>query len=171
MMPRDRGPARLAPTIADIEEDRRLSIAARKEQRAAELANDLGVMHYLAGQYPEARAALQSARDAFERLDSPIGRARAAGNLARLEERSGNRAAALRLYREAADLFEQHGNAEDEFATLRALSRVYLRIGGWLQALATFDRALACKPGRGLWEALLRRLYQIPLRMLGLNYA
>lgn len=153
-------------------EQQRADAQARGDVSAtASVVNDLGVVYYLAEQYPQARAAFESARDGFGQTDDALGRARALGNLARLEEKTGDRKAALALYQQAIDLFHEVNEREDEFATLRSLSQLYLKMGGWIQALAMYDRALMVKPKQGFFDKILHWLYQIPLRMLGMGSA
>ncbi len=151
-------------------EKERADAQARGDVKAtATASNDLGVLYYLLAKYPEARAAMESARDGFTQVNDPVGQARSIGNLARLEERKGDKKVALAMYQQAADMFHAADDRDDEFATLRSLSQLYLKLGGWLQALATFDHALLIKPHRSWFDNFLHWLYQIPLKMLGFN--
>jgi tetratricopeptide (TPR) repeat protein len=151
-------------------EDERAAAVRRGDSRASAVAaNDLGVVYYLSGQREQARKALAGSLDDFTRLGDRSGKARALGNLARVEESSRNRAAALAMYQQAAELFHEGNERSDEFATLRSLSQLYLRMGGWLQALATYDRGLTVKPNRTWFDMILHWLYQIPLRMIGMT--
>jgi tetratricopeptide (TPR) repeat protein len=161
----------LNEAATQLEHQRAEALGRGDVHGAAELSNDLGVVFFLAGRYPDADTALQRARDGFLQVNDSLGEARALGNLARLEEKKGDRQVAVGMYRQAADLFDAAKEYADEFATLRTLSQLYLKLGGWLQALATFDRALMIKPHRGLMEAFLHMIYQIPLRMLGIGTA
>ncbi len=140
-------------------------------KQSADLWNDLGVVYYLAARMEDSRGALERAYASYLQLNDRAGQGRALGNLARVAERCGDRDRALMLYAQAADLLHEAKQPADEFATLRSLSQLYLRLGGWIQALATFDRALTIKPGRGLLEAFLHVIYQIPLRMIGVGSA
>lgn len=137
--------------------------------RLAEDANDLGVVYYMLKRYDQARSWLLKGREQFEALGDPLGKARSLGNLARVEEQAGQKDKAASFYWEAAELFHQANERDDEFATMRSLSQLYMKSGAWLQALATFDHALQIKPHPGVREAMLHRFYQIPLRMLGLG--
>ncbi len=137
--------------------------------QAAADANDLGVVYYMLKDYDKARVWLQKGREQFEAANDPVGKARSLGNMARVEEQAGEKDKAASLYWEAAELFHQGGERDDEFATMRSLSQLYMKSGAWLQALATFDHALQIKPHPGVREAMLHRFYQIPLRMFGLG--
>jgi tetratricopeptide (TPR) repeat protein len=154
------------PSLEAAHEDALRRVELR---RVGLTSNDLGVAYYRAGKYKDARAAFQNAQEIFIKLGDVAGRARALGNLARVEEKSGQAVAALALYQQAADLLHEVNAREDEFATLKMQSQLYLKRGGWLQALAAFDRALTIKPRRGLFDAFLHVIYQIPLRMMGMG--
>jgi len=140
-------------------------VAQGNAAEAATVANDLGVAYYLAGRRDDARKILQDALSAFEKLGNVPGQAKAIGNLARLMDRTGDREGAERNYQRAAELFHQVGEKGSEADTYRALSQTQLQRGRWLEALATYDRALAAKGGSGALRAFL----QIPLRLLGIR--
>jgi tetratricopeptide (TPR) repeat protein len=154
-----------------LEREREAALAQGDVLARATAANDLGVVYYHSGQTTRAREAMESSRDDFVLLNDLTGQARALGNLGRLEEGNHNRKEAHALYRQAADLFHEANDGEDEFVTLRSLSQLYLKLGGWIQALATYDHALTIKPHATLLDGVLHWLYQIPLRMLGFNSA
>jgi tetratricopeptide (TPR) repeat protein len=134
-------------------------------EQVASVANDLGVVYYLAGRYDDARRVLQDALAAFEMQGNVLGQAKAIGNLARLLERVGDQDGAERNYQRAAELFHQVGEKGFEADTYRALSQMQLQRGRWLESLATNDRVLAAKGGSGA----LRKFLQIPLRLLGMK--
>ncbi len=161
----------LNDSASELEKLRADALARGDAGLAARTSNDLGVVHFLAGRMAESRAELESAREAFTQLNDQSGQAHALGNLARLEEKTGNPKTALALYQQAGDLLHEAKQPLEEFATLRSLSRMYLRHGAWLQALTAYDRGLMIKPHRSFFDAFLHWLYQIPLRMLGLGSA
>jgi tetratricopeptide (TPR) repeat protein len=161
----------LKETGEKLEREREAASERGDLRSRATAANDLGVVCYLLDETAQARKMLEASRDDFTHLGDTAGRARALGNLARVEEKGRNRKLALVLYQQAADLFHEANERGDEFATLRSLSQLYLKMGGWLQALAAYDRGLTIKPRSTLFDAILHWLYQIPLRMLGLSPA
>jgi tetratricopeptide (TPR) repeat protein len=159
----------LKETSEKLERDREAASERGDARQCAIISNDLGVVYYLLGEMERARNLLESSRADFVRMSDPAGQARSLGNLARVEERSHNRKLALALYQQAADLFHEAKEQGDEFATLRSLSQLYLKMGGWMQALAAYDRGLTIKPHSTLFDSILHWLYQIPLRMLGFS--
>lgn len=155
--------ANVQASIALFEQAHAAYVAEGKRAQAAGVANDLGVVYYLAGRRDEARKTLQDALALFEELGDGLGQAKATGNLAQLLNQAGDKPGAERNYQRAAELFHQVGEKMMEYDTYRALSQMQLQSGRWLEALASFDRALAAKGG----SRLLRAFLQIPLKMLG----
>ncbi len=133
--------------------------------QAAHVANDLGVVYYLVGQREEAKKILQGALTAFEQLGDVAGQAKAMGNLAQVLNKAGDRAGAEQNYHRAAELFHQIGERSMEYDTYRALSQMQLQSGRWLEAIHSFDCALAAKGG-STW---LRWFFQIPFKLLGIR--
>ncbi len=138
-------------------------LAEKLETRAGNVANDLGVVHYVLGQRDQARTYFDQARTIFESHSDPVGHGKALGNLAQLMNRCGDKAGAEKNYMLAIDLFHQAGEKAYEFDTYRAYSIMLLRQGRWLESIAAYDRGLAAKGGSGLLRALL----SIPLRLSG----
>lgn len=155
----------LNESIPLFEQARAAYLAQGEAAKAASVANDLGVVYYLAGRRDEARRILEDARAVFERMGEVAGQARALGNIAQVLNRAGDQAGAEEHYQHAAELFHHIGERALEYDTYRALSQMQLRRGRWLEALAAYDRALAAKGGAGALRAFL----QIPLRLLGMR--
>lgn len=147
------------------EQARATFIAEGNALQAARAANDLGVVYYLLGRHDDARQTFQDALASFEQLGDVLGQAKSIGNLAPVLERAGDRVGAEKNYWRAAELFHQIGEKTFESDTYRALSQMQLQSGRWLEALATYDRALAAKGG----SRFLRWFLQIPLRLLGMH--
>ena len=155
----------LSRATAEFEQARAEFAAQGNESKAASVANDLGVVYILAGKKQQAFEVLQQALASFEKLGDVTGQAKAIGNLAQLMSRSGDQDSAERNYTRAAELFRQAGERGMEHDTYRALSRMQLQRGRWLEALGAYDRALAARGG----ARLLRLFLQIPLRLVGLR--
>ena len=155
----------LDQAITTFEQVRGEYTAQGDAAKAASVANDLGVVYYLNGKPQQARDALNEALAAFEKLGDVTGQAKAIGNLAQLLSRSGDKDGAEKNYTRAAELFHQVGERGMEQDTYRALSQMQLQRGRWLEALASYDLALAAKGG----SRLLRAFLQIPLKLVGLR--
>ncbi len=149
--------------IAPLKEALDAFVAQSKETRAANVANDLGVVYYVIGQRDDARQYFDQARGIFEAKGDLVGHGKALGNLAQLMNRCGDKADAEKNYVHAAELFHQAKDGAYEFDTYRAYSIMLLRQGRWLESIAAYDRGLAAKGGSGFLRALL----SIPLRLFG----
>jgi tetratricopeptide (TPR) repeat protein len=152
-------------SILMFEQARAAFLAEGNLAQAASVANDLGVVYYLVGRRDEAKKILQDAFTAFEQLGDVAGQAKALGNLAQVLDKLGDRANAERNYHRAGELFHQIGERMLEYDTYRALSQMQLSSGRWLEALYSFDHALAAKGG----SRFLRWFLQIPLRIIGIR--
>jgi hypothetical protein len=70
------------------------------------------------------------------------------------------------LYKKAIALFEQAGAVELAGETWRALSRLRLRQGRWMEALAAYDAGLDSPQRLTLTQHALRRLIKTSRRLL-----
>jgi tetratricopeptide (TPR) repeat protein len=152
-------------SIEPLEKARAAFLERGEQAKAADVANDLGVVYYLLGRNDQARRILEEAQSIFVQEHDVLGQAKTTGNLAQLMNRQGDKQGAEKNYEQAAELFHQAGERRSEYDTYRALSQMHLQRGRWLEALAAFDRGLAAKGGSGALRAFL----QIPLRLLGMR--
>lgn len=111
--------------------------------------------------YVEARPFIEAARQVYESLPSvtPISRAFLHHNLGWLESDSGNAAAAVTHYRQAAEIFTalRGANHPDTAQALSGLGAAYAVLGDTAAAIENYRKALA-----GLSEFLERRRTQSP---------
>jgi len=159
----------LANAATQLEGER---AAAQEKGDAANLAlatNDLGIVNLLMGHTDQARALLSEAQQLFIQTNDAAGQGRATGNLAELEERAGNGAAASALYMQAAELLHEGKAFDDEYATRRRLSRYYLTHGATMMSLSETVKALSVKPNPGLWDKIQKWIYALPLKLMGVH--
>lgn len=173
-MSTDSSPADMSahPNVKTPEQYEQLRMEAKAKgdtQAYARASNDLGASFYLGGRMEDARRAMDEARATFAQLGDAVGQGFAAGNLARVEERSGNRDKAMGLYQQAADFFKAGGDFDNQSVTLRALSQMYFGKGDMMMALLVYTRALEAKPKRNGFDNFLLRLYKIPLGLMGVK--
>jgi tetratricopeptide (TPR) repeat protein len=142
----------LEHAVGELEREYASAVSTGARAQAALVTNDLGVVLSLLGRNDEARAKLQKAREMFNELNDPAGQGRAIGNLAQLEEQSGNAELAGALFMQAADLLHDGNALAEEFATRKRLSRYYIARGATLQALSENTRALSVKPDASAWD-------------------
>lgn len=162
----DQGKLEEAGTTLQAE---RADAVARGDSHAAALsANDLGAVYSLARKFDLAYDTLMEAQRGFIASHDEEGQARASGNLARVQMRRGEMDAAAALLLQAADLFHATTQFQEEYATLRLLSRVYTGRGNFWQGIAMMDRALSVKPNRSLIDTIQQFFYRLPLRLMGM---
>jgi len=140
--------------------------AAQDKVGLAEAANDLGVTYQQLKQRDAARKSLDTAISLFTELNDDVKRAQAMGNLGTLLADMGNyRDAEIRL-EQSAELFHRVVDAQNESLTLKWLSRTHLRHLDFLGAIFAYDRALARLEPLPPEQQMLRRILQVPLRIL-----
>lgn len=140
--------------------------AGGDEGRMAEVANDMGVVYTVLGQWKEAEQWLDQANTLFVRVQDYDGQAQALGNLGSMFRARGDLRQAAANLQLAADRFHLVGDDERRSMTLKALSAIRLRQLRFLLALVAYNAALACQPNLTLFDKLLRGLFSLPIRML-----
>ena len=142
--------------------------AQRADDRQAEgqALNDLGAAYQKLRQHDQARQSFEAAIRLFADLGDDRRRAQAMGNLGTLlGEMKKHREAIIRL-EQAADVFTRIGDKQSAALTLKWLSRTYLQNWDFLEAIFAYERALARLEPLPPDQALLRKLLQIPMRIL-----
>jgi tetratricopeptide (TPR) repeat protein len=152
---------------AKFTEAQALFSAAEDEVEAAEMANNLGLVHRMQRRLPEALAALESARSAFARLGDRSREAQAVGNLGGLYATMGERHKALELLGQAADIFAEIDDSQRRGETLLALSAQMWKARQRGQALSTYSAGLAALERPTVGQKALRGLLAVRNRVLG----
>jgi tetratricopeptide (TPR) repeat protein len=132
----------------------------------AETANDVGVLYTVQQRYTEAESWLLQAHSRFVDLQDYEGEAQTLGNLGSMCQARGDLKQAAAYLKQAADRFHLVGDDEKRSATLAVLSMVRLRQMRFLQALASYEAALACHPRQNAFRRILRWIVGLPRRLL-----
>jgi tetratricopeptide (TPR) repeat protein len=141
--------------------------AESNEIEAAEMVNNLGVIHRMRGEWDEAIAALEEAWATFVRLGDHDRGAQTLGNLGGLYASRGQRDKATECLRQAADTFAELGDAQHQGETLLALGVQMWKSGDRSGGLAAYEaglHALQHPTGR---QKTLRGLLGLRGRLLG----
>jgi len=133
--------------------------------KAAEMANNRSVA-LLETNPREAFNAAAGTPAIFERSGHLLQAAQAHGNIAAALEALNELERARDQYRLCAEQLSELGAAELQAAALQSLSKVQLKLGQPLPALAAMESGLEAQPRKGIRNRLLRRLLRIPDRML-----
>ncbi len=141
--------------------------AEGKELEAAEMLNNLGVVHRLMQQWTEAQAALEEAQAAFARLGDREREAQALGNLGGLLASRGERLRAQEYLRRAADVFAELKDHQRRGETLLALGTQMWKSGDRRSGMATYEAGLLALERPTMQQKTLRGLVRLRTRLLG----
>ncbi len=134
--------------------------------KSAEMSNNLSVS-LLQDQRPEeALAAVEGTWDVFLSHGDDLRAAQAYGNLAAAQEACGDSANAEKAYVKAAKLLEKTGDDEARAQTLAALSRLQLKRGKPMQAVASMQSGLEGRSRLSVGRRFLRWVLSLPGRIL-----
>jgi tetratricopeptide (TPR) repeat protein len=135
--------------------------------KSAEMSNNLCVVLLQVDRPQEALEAVEGTCDIFAAEGDDLRTAQSYGNLASAREACGDLAGAEEAYRQAAQLLEKAGATDDRAQTLTALSRIQLKRGKALQAVASMQSGLDDSPRLSFGKRILRKILRLPLRLLG----
>jgi tetratricopeptide (TPR) repeat protein len=134
--------------------------------KSAEMSNNLCVT-LLQDQRPqEALAVVEGTWNIFLSHGDDLRAAQAYGNLAAAQEACGDSANAEKAYAKAANLLEKTGDDEARAQTLAALSRLQLKRGKPVQAVASMQSGLEGRSRLSIGRRFLRWLISLPGRIL-----
>lgn len=134
---------------------------------AAEAANNLSVVLLKMDRTYEALEAVRRTPEIFRGAGNQQMEAMALGNLAAALEATGEVMQAEKYYILALDLLDEHDDQETRSYILQALSRLQLRSGKPFDALTSMQGALDSQPRLSLRNRILRKLFNLPARLLG----
>jgi tetratricopeptide (TPR) repeat protein len=135
------------------------------DAKSAEMANNLCVALLQDNRPEEAIAAVEGTWKVFLSHGDDFHAAQAYGNLASAHEACGDAASAEKAYGLAAGLFETAGDEKARELTLAAISRLQLKRGQPLQALASMQSGLEGSSRLSFGKRVLRKILQLPLRL------
>lgn len=134
--------------------------------KSSEMANNLCVVFLQDNHSEEALRAVEGTWDIFLIHGEELRAAQAYGNLASAREACGDLAGAEEAYQHAAELMEKARDEEARAQTLAALSRLQLKRGQPLQAVASMQSGLEGHSRLSFGRRFLRKILRLPLRFL-----
>jgi tetratricopeptide (TPR) repeat protein len=135
---------------------------AGDRQRAAEILNDMGVTRRELAEWVQAESALEKAYLIFTELGNLKGKAQVMGNMGSVFEGQERYEEAVDAYKQSARMFEQIGDGDSAMYSWQALSRLRMKQGQWLPAIAAYEEGIENMPDRSLKKGLLRRILRLP---------
>ena len=133
---------------------------------AAEMANNRSVALLQEGDAEGARAAAGKTAETFAQAGDTHRQAMALGNQAAALAALGRKEEAESLYWESARLFQQIGETELRASVMQSISRLQLRAGRPLEAVASMQAGLDQVEKPSLSQRILRKLLQVPFKLL-----
>ena len=134
--------------------------------QAAEMANNRSVALLQSGNGKKALEAAEGTDQVFAQAGDVRRQALALGNQAAALENLNQQEDALARYRQCAELLKQAGDDESRVPVLKAISALQIRTGHQFEALASMDAALNNQKKLSPQERFLKKLLDIPMRML-----
>jgi tetratricopeptide (TPR) repeat protein len=133
----------------------------------AEMLNNCGVAYLRAGDGKEALQAIEGTPATFAAAGDTRRQGLALGNLGDALETVGRQQEAAEVYTQSADLLEQAGEEEMRAHVLQSLSKLQLKSGRQIEALATMEAGLNGFKKPSLKQRLLKRLLRFPFKLMG----
>ena len=134
--------------------------------KAAEMSNNRSVALLQCGNGQAALEAAEGTDQVFARSADIHRQALALGNQAAALEALNRLDESLARYRQSSELLKQAGDQENRAAVLKSISALQIRTGHQLEALASMDAALENQKKLSLQERLLKKLLDVPMRMM-----
>jgi|SRR6185436_4138047 len=133
---------------------------------AAEMKNNLCVVHLAEKRWDAALAAVEGTPKVFHDLGDRLREGQALSNLAAAHDGAEHSDLAAELYTQAIDLFAELGEKENRAACLKALSALQIKQGKQFQALASMQAALDHTSKLSAREKTLKGLLDQAMRMI-----
>jgi tetratricopeptide (TPR) repeat protein len=140
--------------------------AAGDSLNAAEMANNRSVALLQGGDAQGALDAVGTTPEIFAQAQDTRRHAMSLGNKAAALAGLGNREEAEKLYWESARMLNEIGDTELRASVLQAISRLQMRSGRYMEAMASMQSGLDQVEKPNWIQRLLKKLLQIPTRML-----
>lgn len=133
---------------------------------AAEMANNRSVTLLQSGNTQAALDAVGNTSEVFAQAKDTRRHAMALGNKAAALAGLGNREEAEKLYWESARLLNEVGEKELRASVLQAISRLQMRSGRYMEAVASMQSGLEQVEKPSWIQRFLKKLLQIPSRIM-----
>lgn len=135
--------------------------------QAAEIQNNIGVVHRTEGRLAEAEAALVAAKQAFSEAGDKDREAQTVGNLAPLYIKQGKHEEAMEAYREASRLFGEVNDHDRRGEILMALGLLQFDTGQRQEGLMNYESGIMLIKKPSPKQKRLRSLLKFKSRLMG----
>jgi tetratricopeptide (TPR) repeat protein len=133
----------------------------------AEMLNNCGVAYLRIGDGKAALQVIEATPATFAAAGDIRRQGLALGNLGDALESVGRKQEAGDMYTQSADLLEQAGEEEMRAHVLQSLSKLQLKSGRQIEALATMEAGLEGFEKPSLKQRILKKLLRFPFKLMG----
>jgi tetratricopeptide (TPR) repeat protein len=133
----------------------------------AEMLNNCGVAYLRLGDGKAALQAVEATPATFAAAGDIRRQGLALGNLGDALESVGRKQEAADIYTQSAEILEQAGEDEMRAHVLQSLSKLQLKSGRQIEALATMEAGLEGFKKPSLIQRLLKKLLRFPFKLMG----
>lgn len=133
----------------------------------AEMLNNCGVAYLRLGDGTAALKAVEATPATFAAAGDIRRQGLALGNLGDALESVGRKQEAADIYTQSAELLEQAGEEEMRAHVLQSLSKLQLKSGRQIEALATMEAGLEGFKKPSLKQRILKKLLRFPFKLMG----
>lgn len=117
--------------------------AEDRNDMAAEMLTNLGLVHRALGENQTALDVMQQALHTFQQMGDPLRAAKVLGNMGGVYVALGDKEQAYSCYRQAADVFQELGEKKLHGETLLAMADLQVREGKLGTGAATYEVGLS----------------------------
>jgi tetratricopeptide (TPR) repeat protein len=132
----------------------------------AEMLNNCGVAYLRADNAKAALLVIEGTPATFAASSDKRRQGLALGNLGDALESVGRKQEAAQAYEQSAELLEQSGEDEMRAHVMQSLSKLQLKSGRQLEALATMEAGLEGFKKPSVKQRLLKKLLKIPFKLM-----
>lgn len=140
--------------------------AQGQRAEAAEMRNNIGVMHIAQKNFEAALDAVVGTPDVFRELGDKLREAQAISNIANILENLNRLDEAAKLYEQAIAMFTELNERDNRAACWKALSNVQVKQDKKFQALASMQAGLNLTPQLSARERTLKGLIDRAMGMM-----
>jgi tetratricopeptide (TPR) repeat protein len=135
----------------------------------ADALMSLGVTHQRMNNLHDAEGAYKEALGLFTKTGALDGQAKVMGNLATLLEKRGEHEKAEAYLAQAADIFGEQGDYDNEVATLQYLTKLQMNRRSYVDALLSYNRVLSRLEELTPQQKLIQTLSNVFFKIIGVQ--
>ncbi len=153
--------------IKVFEQAKRAYMEDSREDMAAEMLANIGLVHRSLGEGQQALDAMSEALAIFQKRQDALHTAQVLANMGGVYAKMDDREQAYNTYRQAADIFEELDEREMYGQTLLAMGRLQLDEGKFMAGAATYSVALENIDNPTWQQRMIKNLGGTVNRLLG----